>query len=96
MWVKRFAYIFSEVHAGLFMYRRLIHELIVDNERNTFSNGMGGKSVTNHGGEHTNKLNTQTQKQKTQTETTFRNEHFPAEIFWGKKTFYHFGMGGKV
>ena len=56
------------------------------------SNGMGGKSVTNPGGEQTN---TQHANKQTQAETTFRDENFSAEGFLGKKAFYYFGMSDK-
>ena len=59
------------------------------------SNGMGENSVTNHGGgEHTNKLNTQTNNQSKQQ--LFEIETFLLKVFCRKKTCYYFRMGGKT
>ena len=56
-------------------------------------NGMGDKSVTNHGGVHTNKLNAQTNKHK--QKQLFEMKNFSAEVFGGKM-FYYFGTGEKL
>jgi len=55
---------------------------------------MGEQQVTNHG-ENTHKLNTQTNKIK-KTKQLFEIKTFQQKVFWGKKTFYYFGMGEKV